>query len=127
MSNPPLVSIILAVYNGERYVAEAVESILNQTFQDFELVIINDGSKDGTEEVLRPYLSLDQVVYRHQANAGGAAARNAAIALAHGKYIAIQDHDDISLPTRLEQERPDIVRTIPSARRGIEDADIRSA
>ena len=98
------VSVILSVWNGERYVSQAVQSILSQTFQDFELVIVNDGSEDGTEEVLRPYLSLDQVVYRRQANAGVAAASNAGIALARGQYIAIQDHDDISLPTRLEQE-----------------------
>ena len=64
----PLVSVILPVYNGERFVAEAIESILNQTFEDFELIIINDGSTDRTEEVIKPYLNDKRIKYYKQSN-----------------------------------------------------------
>ena len=104
MAEQPKVSVILPVWNGERYVSQAVESILSQTFQDFELVIVDDGSDDRTREVLKPYLRLGRITYHRQPHLGVAMAMNTAIAMAAGEYIAIQDHDDLSLPTRLEHE-----------------------
>jgi len=100
----PLVSVILPVYNCEKYVGEAIESVLNQTFKDFELIII-DGSTDRTEEVIKPYLADKRVKYQKQIGKGYAAAYNQGYKVAKGKYICFQDADDISLPTRLEEER----------------------
>ena len=100
----PLVSVVLPVYNMERFVVESVESILGQTLQDFELVIINDGSTDHTEDKLRPYLDHPKVIYRVQDNRGAASALNHGIRFSRGQYIAIQNADDISLPTRLEEQ-----------------------
>lgn len=103
--NRPKVSVIMTVFNGERYVAKAVDSILNQTFQDFELIIVNDGSTDGTEQALSPYLSNPKMRYHvHDRNRGYAEGMNKGVSLAQGCYIAIQDADDISLPRRLEEE-----------------------
>jgi len=99
----PLVSVILPVYNCEKYVREAIESVLNQTFKDFELIII-DGSTDRIEEVIKPYLADKRVKYQKQIGKGCAAACNQGYKVAKGKYICFQDADDISLPTRLEEE-----------------------
>ena len=96
----PRVSIILPVYNGEPYLAEAIKSILGQTFCDFELIIINDGSKDGSAACVAQF-SDSRLKYFEQANAGLAATLNRGISLAAGEYIARQDQDDISHPERL--------------------------
>jgi len=105
MSASPLVSVIMPVYNGERYLVEAIESILNQTFHDFEFIILNDGSTDGTEDILEPYLKNPKIHYhKFQQNQGYAKACNKAVDLARCRFITIQDADDISLPTRLEEE-----------------------
>lgn len=103
MNNHPKVSIILPVYNGEKYLRESVESILNQSFTDFELIIINDGSKDGSKEVLESYPD-PRIRIVNQENKGLAGALNVGIALAQGEYIARQDQDDISLPERLREQ-----------------------
>jgi glycosyltransferase involved in cell wall biosynthesis len=95
----------MAAYNSERFVADALDSILSQTFQDFEVVVVDDGSMDSTGEILERYAERDKRVrVVHQKNAGVAAARNCAIALARGRYVAQQDHDDLSLPERLEKQ-----------------------
>jgi Glycosyl transferase family 2 len=97
------VSVILPVFNCKTYVGEAIESILNQKFQDFEFLIIDDGSTDGTPGVLAKYTDPRIRHYRHE-NRGLAATLNIGISLAQGKYIARQDQDDISLPERLEKQ-----------------------
>jgi glycosyltransferase involved in cell wall biosynthesis len=99
----PTVSVLMSVYNGERYLAEAVESILNQTFTDFEFVIINDGSIDGTAEILHSYQD-PRIRIIEQSNIGLTRSLNRGIALAHGGYIARMDDDDLSLPERLERQ-----------------------
>jgi glycosyltransferase involved in cell wall biosynthesis len=99
----PLVSVVMAVKNGGQLMREAIDSILNQTFTDFEFIIINDGSADNTLEILSEYKDPRIQVYS-QENRGVARSANRGIALAQGKYIARQDHDDISLPTRLEKQ-----------------------
>ncbi len=102
----PSVSVIMPVYNGERYLAEAIESILAQTFTDFELIIVDDGSRDRTAAIIRDFEKRDARVrpLRHEANRGHADARNTGIAAAAGEYITCMDSDDVSLPERLEQQ-----------------------
>ena len=99
----PLVSVVMAVKDGEDYVREAVDSILNQTYQNFEFIIINDGSQDATVEILEKY-SDPRIKILHQENCGLAKSLNRGLKEARGKYIARQDHDDISLPDRLVKQ-----------------------
>lgn len=98
----PLVSVITAAYNAELYIAETIRSVLNQTFCDWEYIIVDDGSTDETGKVVEPY--LDRVMYVRQENRGQAAARNRAFSLASGKYIAILDSDDLWEPDKLRQQ-----------------------
>lgn len=99
-----LVSVIMPVYNGEKYIAEAIESILNQTFQDFELLIINDCSTDETVSIINLYGDKKIRLIHNDTNLGLARVRNVGIKNAQGKYIAWLDSDDISLNTRLEKQ-----------------------
>ena len=100
----PKVTVIMPVYNGEKHIMEAIDSILNQSFNDFELIIINDGSTDKTEDIIKSYLKDNRVRYFKQNNQGYSAACNQGYLFAKGKYICFQDCDDISLPNRLECE-----------------------
>jgi hypothetical protein len=103
----PLVSVVMPVYNGARDVRRAISSVFDQTFRDFELIVVNDGSQDDTAAVLDSMGELSdsrlRVVHLTR-NVGVAAALNHGIGLAQGDYIARHDHDDISRPTRLEQQ-----------------------
>ncbi|WP_017292814.1 glycosyltransferase family 2 protein [Geminocystis herdmanii] len=103
ISIEPLVSIIMSVFNEEKYVADAIESILNQTYQNWEFIIINDGSIDGTESIINQYQD-HRIRYFYQENMGLTKSLNKGIALSQGKYIARIDADDRSLPTRIEQQ-----------------------
>ena len=98
----PLVSILMPVYNTAPYLKEAVDSILSQTFTDFELIVLNDCSPDNAEEILDPYNDPRIVRYQGERNAGLANILNVGLDMARGKYIARMDSDDISLPNRLE-------------------------
>src|SRR5690242_12324875 len=105
----------MPVYNAALFLPESTASILNQTFRDFEFIIINDGSTDESASILAEYEKLDtRVCVYHQNNEGMIAALNCGCRLARGKYIARMDADDVSLPTRLEtqfkylEERPQI-------------------
>lgn len=101
----PLISVLMPVYNGENFLSEAIDSILNQTFTNFEFVIINDGSIDGTEAILRRYEGADsRLRVYHQENRGIANSLNRGIELCRGEYIARMDADDISLPSRFEKQ-----------------------
>ena len=99
----PRVSVIMPVCNGERYLRAALDSITSQTFTEFEFLIIDDGSSDGTWPILKDYAARDArlVLVRNEANIGLAASLNRGLKLAQGEYIARQDADDISLPERL--------------------------
>ena len=99
----PLVSVVLPVYNGQQYLKDAIDGVLSQSFTDFELIIINDGSVDATGEIARTY-SDPRIRYFEQINQGTAATRNYGIQLARGKYIAYLDHDDLCLAGRLEKQ-----------------------
>lgn len=96
-----LISVVMSVYNGENYIREAIDSVLNQTFPNFEFIIVDDGSTDSTLEVINSY-NDNRIKILTQSNQGQAVARNNAIKKSRGKYIAILDADDISLSRRLE-------------------------
>lgn len=95
----PQVSLIIPAYNGERYISAALESILNQTYRDFEIIVVNDGSTDGTVDVLECYRS--QIHWINQTNQGVAAARNQGLSVAQGEWVAFLDQDDVLLPDKL--------------------------
>ena len=98
LSNNPLVSVILPVYNGEKYLDQAIESIFSQTYRPFEIILVDDGSTDNSREIASSY---PEIKYIYQENAGHAAARNRGIKAAEGSYIALLDADDIWLPAKL--------------------------
>lgn len=98
--NNPRISVILPVYNGAADLKKAIDSILAQTFIDFELIIINDGSTDESANIIDS-INDQRVIVVHQQNAGLAASLNRAIEMARGVFVARQDQDDISLATRL--------------------------
>lgn len=100
----PIVSVIMPVYNNALHVEEAVQSILNQTFTDFELIIINDGSTDGTENVLNTFKDARIKLVTKEVNEGVSKATNDGFRLAKGKYIARMDGDDISVKERFEKQ-----------------------
>lgn len=102
--SPPKVSVVMSVYNGSRYLQESVQSILNQTFTDFEFIIIDDGSSDNSWEILTKYASKDTRIklHKNQENIGLTKSLNRGLNLAKGEYIARQDADDISILNRLQ-------------------------
>ncbi len=100
----PRVSVVMSVYNGERYLREAVESILGQTFTDFEFIIIDDGSTDSSWHILNSFDDPRLRFVRNEANIGLTHSLNKGLALARGEYIARMDADDISLPERLAKQ-----------------------
>jgi glycosyltransferase involved in cell wall biosynthesis len=104
-NNHPRVSIGLAVYNGEKYLEEAVDSILDQTYQDFELIISDNASTDRTEEICRKYAAQDDRVryYRNKTNIGGANNENSTVPLARGEYFRWAAYDDVCAPELLEK------------------------
>lgn len=100
------VSVIMSVYNGEKYLKEAIESIFNQSFGDFEFIIVDDGSSDNTLKILKEYAKKNSRVkiIKNKNNIGLTKSLNKAIQDAKGEYIARMDADDISLPKRLEKQ-----------------------
>ncbi len=100
-----LVSVVMPAYNAEKYIAEAIESVLAQTFEDFEFIIINDGSTDNSLAIMEQYRAKDVriKVYSHE-NIGVGSSLNRAMETAKGKWIARIDADDIMLPDRLEKQ-----------------------
>ncbi len=107
MSEPkPKISVVMPAFNAERYIDESIKSILDQTFQEFELIIIDDGSTDKTEQIIEEYAKRDGriIVIKNKKNLGVAKCRNIGIDRAQGKYIAWQDADDLSMPIRLKEQ-----------------------
>lgn len=103
---PPVISVLLSVYNADKYVSIAIEGILNQSFQDFELIIVDDCSSDASWDICQKYAQLDKRIRasRNNSNLGGGETLNIALDLAQGRYIAIQDNDDWSYPDRLANQ-----------------------
>lgn len=102
----PKVSVMMACFNAEMYIREAIESILNQTFEDIELIIVDDGSDDGSYQICENYQTADRRVklFKNDKNYGIVYTRNRMLDLANGEYLAVMDADDISLPDRLEKQ-----------------------
>lgn len=101
----PPVSVLMTVFNGQRYLTETIESILAQDMPDFEFVIVDDGSTDASGAILKRFAAGDRRIVLHtQANAGLVAALNTGLNLCRGRYVAITDHDDISTPGRLRRQ-----------------------
>ena len=101
---PPRVSVVLCVYNQAAYVAEAIASILGQTLTDLELIVVDDGSTDSSPEVIHRFTDPRIRYVRNERNLGHASSLNRGVALARGRYLAIMDSDDISLPERLARQ-----------------------
>lgn len=100
--SPPKVSVIIPSYNCDRYLSAAIESVLNQTYQDYEIIVINDGSTDSTLEIIAPY--RQKIRYFYQENQGAGEARNRGLYLARGELIAFLDADDLFLPHKLQEQ-----------------------
>lgn len=100
----PLVSIVMAAYNAADFIAEAIESVLNQTYKNIELIVVNDGSKDGTEQIVENYLASNNVKYFSQENAGQTVAKNNGIKNASGTIIGFCDADDYWHTEKLEKQ-----------------------
>lgn len=100
----PMISVVMPTFNGEKFIKEAIESILNQTFNDFEFIIVNDGSIDNTEKIIQSFSDKRIVYVKKEQNSGISDTLNLGISLAKGKYIARMDDDDISIPNRFERQ-----------------------
>ena len=111
-SSSPTVSVVIAAYNAARWIAETLDSVLAQTFRDFEVIVVDDGSSDQTPEIVAGY--KDRIRYLRKENGGQPSARNVGIRAACGSYIAFVDADDLWLPKKLELQmelfcrRPDL-------------------
>jgi len=97
-------SVIIPTYNRAHMIGRAIRSVLNQTYKDFEIVVVDDGSKDNTEEVVKSFNDKRVRYIKHERNEGVAAARNTGIKATRSKYIAFQDSDDEWLPEKLEKQ-----------------------
>lgn len=111
----PLVSVIIPTYNCAHFLGQAIESVLEQTFMDYEIIVVDDGSTDDTAAVLDQF--RDQVRHVSQANQGNAGARNTGIAMARGQWLAFLDADDLWAPRKLERQLIDLISS-PGARVG---------
>lgn len=99
---PPVVSVIIPAYNAEGFIAEAIQSVLEQTYQSYEIIVVDDGSTDKTKDILKGFNS--QICCLYQENRGPSAARNAGIAVSQGTYICFLDSDDLWIPHKLEAQ-----------------------
>lgn len=106
MNNNPLVSVVMATYNMAAYLPLAIQSVLTQTYQNIELLVVDDGSTDDTRVVLKPYLEHPRIRYLSQENKGQAAAKNHGVQKSSGQYIAFLDADDMWMPDKLDLQVP---------------------
>jgi glycosyltransferase involved in cell wall biosynthesis len=101
----PKVSVNLCCYNSEQYLRETIQSVINQTYTDWELIVINDGSIDSTESIVYEYKDMGYpIIYHYQENQGLGSSRNKALSLSRGDYISFIDHDDVWLDSKLEKQ-----------------------
>ena len=102
----PQISVLMSVFNGEKWLAESIESIINQSYKNFEFIIINDGSKDKSSEIIEQYAIKDKRIIKinNESNEGLTKCLNKGLLLARGEWIARIDCDDISLKDRLKEQ-----------------------
>ena len=102
----PKISVVTSVYNCEKFIGETIESVINQTFRDWEFIIMDDCSKDRSPEIIQEYAAKDNRIkyFRNDPNKGQCGSLNYGMSLANGKYIARLDHDDICVPERFEKQ-----------------------
>ncbi|MEG4317851.1 MULTISPECIES: glycosyltransferase family A protein [unclassified Microcoleus] len=113
--NQPLISVIIPAYNAEEFIAQTIESVLSQTYQNIEILVVDDGSTDTTAEIIKSFAQKDsRIILLQQSNAGVAAARNLAIQKSKGEYIAPIDADDIWYPQNLEKQVKCLTDSAPS-------------
>jgi glycosyltransferase involved in cell wall biosynthesis len=98
-----MISVIIPTYNSEKYIKEALDSVIYQTYKNIEIIVVDDGSTDQTYEILQPYIDRNGIKYVYQENSGPALARNQGITNATGDFVAFLDADDIWLPHFLEK------------------------
>jgi len=98
----PKVSVVIPTYNSAQFIVETLESVFAQTYEDYEIIVVDDGSTDNTREVLKPYMSRIRYIYKE--NGGASSARNLGIKSAEGEYIAFLDSDDLWMPEKLEKQ-----------------------
>jgi glycosyltransferase involved in cell wall biosynthesis len=110
----PLVSVFIPVYNAEGYIEDAIDSVLNQTYQNFEIIVLNDGSTDQTQHILKELAKKDEriKIYKNEQNLGLTLTRNKGINLCKGEYIALLDADDLMVKQRIEKQI-DFLKTNP--------------
>lgn len=104
MTRKPLVTVFMPVYNSEQYLKEAIESIINQTYKNLELLLVDDGSTDSSVDIINSFSDERIRLIKNKQNMGIPFTRNVGLKEANGKYIAIMDSDDIALPTRIEKQ-----------------------
>ena len=106
MISPEQISVITPIYNREKYLPECINSILSQSYENFEFILIDDKSTDGTSEIIKYYASRDSriIVLENDKNIGATASFNRGLAISKGKYVARMDSDDISFPTRFQKQ-----------------------
>ena len=108
----PKISVIIAVYNVEKYLRQCLDSVVNQTLKDIEIICIDDGSTDNSPKILERYANKDdRIKIITQQNQGQSVARNKGIEVAKGKYISFQDSDDVWLPQKLEKQITKAIET----------------
>src|SRR5690606_28917246 len=100
----PLVTVFMPVYNSEQYIREALESILNQTYQNLDILLVDDGSTDRSVEIIKSYQDTRIRLIQNEKNMGIPYTRNVGLKEAKGKYIAIMDSDDIAVSNRIERQ-----------------------
>lgn len=103
-NNKPFISVIIPCYNASLFLNQAIESVLNQTYKNFEVIIVNDGSTDNTEEIIKAYRDNRVIYLKQETNKGPSAARNTGLKYAKGEYIAFLDADDIWMLNKLEKQ-----------------------
>ena len=104
MINHPTISVIIPTYNRAHLIGKAVKSVLSQTYQDFEIIVVDDGSTDNTEEIVKSFTDYKIYYICHKHNRGASAARNTGIKASRGEYIAFLDSHDEWLPEKLDKQ-----------------------
>lgn len=111
MKKNELISVIIPCYNIEQYCRRCIESLVNQTYKNIEIIVVDDGSSDGTKKIIDEYRSNKKIIITRQKNAGLSAARNTGLKIARGKYVCFVDGDDFVAPKYVEKMYENIIKT----------------